>query len=180
MLPHSGSGSLWPRGLQPARLLCPWGFSRQGYWHGLPFSSPGDLPEPGVAPTWLASPGVAGGLLNAAPPGSQRGECDLEPLGFITPRAGRCFPIPRDLRAVDVVFLKFSELSFRNLRGPFRRNLEDRFYLVQLSCWFFNLVSAAQGLGCYFTAYLPYFSLASTPVCKKTKIFFRDGSLKLF
>lgn len=24
------------------------------------------------------------------------------------------------------------------------------------------------------------FSLASTPVCKKTKIFFRDGSLELF
>ena len=22
------------------------GFSRQGYWHGLPFPSPGDLPDP--------------------------------------------------------------------------------------------------------------------------------------
>ena len=26
------SDSLWPRGLQPTRLLCPWGFSRQEYW----------------------------------------------------------------------------------------------------------------------------------------------------
>ena len=25
------------------RLLCPWGFSRQEYWNGLPCSSPGDL-----------------------------------------------------------------------------------------------------------------------------------------
>ena len=26
------------------------GFSRQEYWSGLPFSSPGDLPDPGIAP----------------------------------------------------------------------------------------------------------------------------------
>ena len=34
------SDSLWPHGLQPARLLCPWGLSRQEYWNGLPFPSP--------------------------------------------------------------------------------------------------------------------------------------------
>ena len=26
------------------------GFSRQEYWSGLPFPSPGDLPEPGIKP----------------------------------------------------------------------------------------------------------------------------------
>ena len=26
------------------------GFSRQGYWNGLPFPSPGDLPDPGIEP----------------------------------------------------------------------------------------------------------------------------------
>ena len=32
VLSHSVmSNSLWPHGLQPARLLCPWGFSRQEY-----------------------------------------------------------------------------------------------------------------------------------------------------
>ena len=30
------SNSLRPHGLYPARLLCPWGFSRQGYCSGLP------------------------------------------------------------------------------------------------------------------------------------------------
>ena len=30
------------------------GFSRQGYWSGLPFSSPGDLPDPGIEPVALA------------------------------------------------------------------------------------------------------------------------------
>ena len=31
------------------------GFSRQEYWSGLPFPSPGDLPDPGIepgSPTW--------------------------------------------------------------------------------------------------------------------------------
>ena len=32
------------------RLLRPWGFSRQEYWSGLPFPSPGDLPDPGIEP----------------------------------------------------------------------------------------------------------------------------------
>ena len=32
------SNSLWPHGLQPTRLLCPWGFSRQEYESGLPCS----------------------------------------------------------------------------------------------------------------------------------------------
>ena len=31
------------------------GFSRQGYWNGLPFPSPGDLPNPGIK---LGSPAV--------------------------------------------------------------------------------------------------------------------------
>ena len=42
--------SLQPHGLQPTRLLCPWYFSRQGYWSGLPFPSPGNLPDPGIKP----------------------------------------------------------------------------------------------------------------------------------
>ena len=33
------------------------GFSRQEHWRGLPFPSPGDLPDPGVEP---ASPALAG------------------------------------------------------------------------------------------------------------------------
>ena len=30
------------------------GFSRQEYWSGLPFPSPGDLPNPGIEPWSLA------------------------------------------------------------------------------------------------------------------------------
>ena len=42
--------SLRPRGLEPARLLCPWGFSKQEYWSGLPCPPPGHLPNPGIQP----------------------------------------------------------------------------------------------------------------------------------
>ena len=59
------SNSLRPHGLQPVRLLCPWGFSRQEYWSGLPFPSPGHLPKPGIKPT---SPAMAGRFFTTKPP----------------------------------------------------------------------------------------------------------------
>ena len=36
------------------------GFPRQEYWSGLPFASPGDLPDPGFKPTFLTFPALAG------------------------------------------------------------------------------------------------------------------------
>ena len=49
-------------------LVTPWtvahqaplsmGFSRQAYWSGLPFPSPGDLPEPGIRPRYTALQGL--------------------------------------------------------------------------------------------------------------------------
>ena len=38
------------------------GFSRQEYWRGLSFPSPGDLPDPGFKPMSPASPELAGGF----------------------------------------------------------------------------------------------------------------------
>ena len=40
-------------------------FSRQEYWSGLPFSSPEDLPDPGIKPTF---PALAGGFFTTEPP----------------------------------------------------------------------------------------------------------------
>ena len=45
------------------------GFSRQEYWSGLPFPSPGDLPDPGIEPESFVSPALAGGFITTAPPG---------------------------------------------------------------------------------------------------------------
>ena len=36
------------------------GFSRQEYWGGLPCPPPGDLLDPGIEPTALMSPALAG------------------------------------------------------------------------------------------------------------------------
>ena len=58
--------SLWPHGLQPTRLLCPWDFPVQEYWSGLPFSSPGSLPDPGIEPV---SPALANRFFTTEPPG---------------------------------------------------------------------------------------------------------------
>ena len=65
------------KSLSRVRLLAiPWavvyqaslsmGFSRQEYWSGLPFSSPGDIPDPGIKP-W--SPSLQADALTSEPPG---------------------------------------------------------------------------------------------------------------
>ena len=61
--------SLRPHRLYPTRLLCPLGFSRQEYWSLLPFASPGDLLDPGIEPTSLMSPALAGRFFTTTPPG---------------------------------------------------------------------------------------------------------------
>ena len=67
VLSHSVvSDSLRPYGLQPARLLCPWGFSKQEYWSEQLFPSPGDLPNPGIEPS---SPTLQADSLPSEPPG---------------------------------------------------------------------------------------------------------------
>ena len=45
------------------------GFSRQEYWSGLPFPSPGDLPNPGIEPR---SPEFQAETLPSEPPGKPR------------------------------------------------------------------------------------------------------------
>ena len=42
------------------------GFSREEYWSGLPFPSPGDLPDPGIKPR---SPALQADALTSEPPG---------------------------------------------------------------------------------------------------------------
>ena len=45
----SDSATPWTVAHSPALLSM--GFSRQEYWSGVPFPSPGDLPNPGIEPT---------------------------------------------------------------------------------------------------------------------------------
>ena len=62
------SDSLQP--IEIARYQAPpsMGFPRQGYWIGLPFPSPGDLPDPGIKPR---SPTLQADALASEPPGEK-------------------------------------------------------------------------------------------------------------
>ena len=55
--------TLWAAALQAPLSM---GFSRQAYWSGLPFPSPGDLPDPGTKPTSFMSPALAGGFFSTS------------------------------------------------------------------------------------------------------------------
>ena len=81
------SSSLWPLWTVAYQDSPFTGFSRQEYWGGLPFPSPGDLPNPGIEP---GSPALQADALPAEPPAkskdsSQRLHCLIPPpwtLGF--------------------------------------------------------------------------------------------------
>ena len=60
----SVSDSLWPHGLLQAPLSIE--FSRQDYWHGFPFFSPGDLPNQEIEPGSLT---LQADSLPSEPPG---------------------------------------------------------------------------------------------------------------
>ena len=63
------SNSLRPHELQPTRLLCSWGFSRQDYWSGLTCLPPGDFPNSGIEPR---SPTLQADSLPSEPPGKPK------------------------------------------------------------------------------------------------------------
>ena len=50
------------------------GFSRQEYWSGLPFPSPGNLPDPGIEPR---SPALRTDALPSEPPGKSHSSLHL-------------------------------------------------------------------------------------------------------
>ena len=56
------------------------GFSRQEYWSGLPFPSPGDLPDPGIEPR---SPTLQADSLPSEPPGKPIKETHLPNLSYL-------------------------------------------------------------------------------------------------
>ena len=61
----SDSAAPWNAALQAPLFMESF---RQEYWRGLPFPPPGDLPGPGIEPSSLTSPALAGHALPLAPP----------------------------------------------------------------------------------------------------------------
>ena len=55
--------SVWPHGLWPTRLLCPWDLPGKNIGSELSFPSPADLPDPGIQSLSLTSPALAVGFV---------------------------------------------------------------------------------------------------------------------
>ena len=89
--------TLWTVAYQAPLSL---GFSRQEYWSGLPFPSPGDLPDLGIEPGF---PALQADALTAEPPGKPRILCNggvicISELIDISPgklHSSLCFLQPR-------------------------------------------------------------------------------------
>ena len=64
LLSVSDSAAAWTAAAYQAPLSM--GFSRQEYWSGLPFPSPGNLPDPGIEPR---SSALEADTLTSDPPG---------------------------------------------------------------------------------------------------------------
>ena len=73
MCVHAKSPQLCPTLCNPMDCSLPGssvhGFPRQEYWNGLPFPSPGDLPDPGIEPASPMASALAGGFFTIESPG---------------------------------------------------------------------------------------------------------------
>ena len=133
------SDSVQPYGLQPTRLLCPCGFSRQEYWSALPCPSPGDLPHPGIELV-SHSPALAGGFFTTSTTGSRITIVFLRPALcsqslnhvqlFATPPGSSVYGISQ-ARIVEWVAISFSRRSSRS-RDQTRVSCTSRWILYQV------------------------------------------------
>ena len=110
--------------MTPWTVIChtlpPVGFSRQEYWSGLPFPSPGDLPDPGLEP---GSPALQADSLPSEPPGAQM-KHNLE-----SKTAGRNI---NNLRyADDITLMAVSEEELKSLLMKVKEESEKSWFKTQ-------------------------------------------------
>ena len=79
------------------------GFSRQEYWSGLPFSSPGDLPDPGIE---LRSPALLANSLPSEPPGTPT--VNLLVLGYMEYKTQKIAPSPSCGKSEKCIFSHYA------------------------------------------------------------------------
>ena len=83
------------------------GFSRQEYWSGVPFPSPGDLPDPGIKP---GSPTLQAVTWPSEPP--KNGRWSLKPHAYTDGRYTECFL--KDLPTWNPIFPFYSHRIVRH------------------------------------------------------------------
>ena len=82
-------------------------FSRQEYWSGLPFTSPGDLPDPWIEP---GSPALQADSLPSEPPGKDPRSCIYMPTNIYT-----CVILKRCTDILCTSFFSLKALCWRFL-----------------------------------------------------------------
>ena len=61
----------------PCQVSLSMEFFRQEYWNKLPLPPLGDLPDPGIEPTSLSAPALAGRFFTTTPPGKHQQLMDI-------------------------------------------------------------------------------------------------------
>ena len=96
------------------------GFLRQESWSGLPFPSPGDLPDPGIEPV---SPALAGRFFTPVPAG--KASCRLLPLSETDCRAVMTDRKSwLEFKCVQETYLEFAILKMKPCLLIFNDNFE--------------------------------------------------------
>ena len=106
----SDSATLWTVAHQAPLSV---GFSRQEFWNGLPSPPPGDHPTPGIEPTSLIFPILAGSFF------ATRATWEAPPLGLVS-------LLDYLNRTQETSLLTRPVVS--NLLAPRTNFVEDRFY----------------------------------------------------
>ena len=104
------------------------GFSRQEYWSGLPFPSPGHLPDPGIKPK---SPASAGGFFTTQLPGNLM----IYIYGLLEFHYNTCYYYS-DFNVIilflNLLFIKNNKKNVKNLVGL--QDLCQRFLQIDTFC----------------------------------------------
>ena len=108
----------------------PLGFPRQEYWTGLPFPSPGDLPDPGIE---SMSPALTGRFFTAEPPGKSRhinlqSKLCMQCEGLIGHIEANLRSLSQRFQDVDLGWAKSSETW---MHGPYARVLLWKYSLAE-------------------------------------------------
>ena len=123
------------------------GFSRQEYWSGLPFPSPGNLTNPGIEPSF---PALQADALPSEPPGKtsipKKGnakECsDYHTIAFISHTSEVIFKIPQ------ARLQHYVNCELPDVQAGFRKGRGTRDEIANI-CWIIKKARAFQRNICF-------------------------------
>ena len=124
------------------------GFSGQEYWSGLPFASPGGLSDPGIVPTFLASPTLAGEFSTTAPSGKP---CTYMVIPDDSPNP--CMPHSEHWSLISEessqLFLSVESSTWLHCKSAFLLSLVLLINILAIYQWKWNITQESTFQGCH-------------------------------